>query len=70
MNNKQKISTDTKIDADELWRVAWTYIRTVVDTLREPFLILDEELRVISANRTFYAFFQVAPEETEKKTDL
>jgi PAS domain S-box-containing protein len=67
MNNKQNISTNAKIDADELWKVAWTYIRTVVDTLREPFLILDEELRVISANRTFYAFFQVTPEETEGK---
>jgi len=54
-----------RIDADELWRVAWTYIQTVVDTLREPFLILDEDLKVISANRTFYAFFQVTKEETE-----
>lgn len=54
-----------KIDADELWRVAWTYIQTVVDTLREPFLILDEDLKVISANRTFYTFFQVTKKETE-----
>lgn len=54
-----------RIDADELWNVAWTYIRSVVDTLREPFLILDEDLKVISANRTFYNFFQVTPEETE-----
>jgi PAS domain-containing protein len=56
-----------KIDADELWKVAWTYIQTVVDTLREPFLVLDENLQVISANKTFYAFFQVTPEETEDK---
>jgi PAS domain S-box-containing protein len=55
------------IDADEVWRVAWTYIQTVVDTVREPFLILDEHLKVISANRTFYAFFQVTKEETEGK---
>ena len=56
-----------KVDADELWKVAWTYIQTVVDTLREPFLILDEDLKVISANRTFYTFFQVTLEETEGK---
>jgi PAS domain S-box-containing protein len=56
-----------KIDADEIWRVAWTYIQTVVDTVREPFLILDENLLVVSANRTFYAFFQVTKEETEGK---
>jgi len=58
---------ENELNADELWEVAWTYIRTVVDTLREPFLILDENLNVISANKTFYAFFQVKPEETEGK---
>lgn len=56
-----------EVKADELWEVAWTYIKTVVDTLREPFLVLDEDLRVISANRTFYAFFQVADKDTEGK---
>lgn len=55
------------IDADKLWEVAWTYIRSVVDTLREPFLILDERLQVLSANKTFYAVFQVKPEDTEGK---
>jgi chemotaxis protein methyltransferase CheR len=53
------------IKADEIWEVAWTYIRTVVDTLREPFLILDENLRVLSANKTFYVVFQVTKKETE-----
>lgn len=56
-----------EIDADELWQVAWTYIKTVVDTLREPFLILNEDLEVISANKTFYNFFQAVSEETEGK---
>lgn len=55
------------INADEIWEVAWTYIRSVVDTLREPFLILNEQLEVLSANKTFYATFQVKPEETEGK---
>lgn len=55
------------VNADELWKVAWTYIRTVVDTLREPFLILDEDLRVLSANKIFYVIFQVNPKETEGK---
>lgn len=57
----------SKINADELWNIAWTYIRTVVDTLREPFIILDENLQVISANKTFYAFFQAMPEQVEGK---
>lgn len=53
-----------KNSADELWKVAWTYIKTVVDTLREPFLILDSDLRVVSANKTFYTSFQVKPKAT------
>ncbi len=40
------------------------FAEEVVDTLREAVLILDGELRVVSANRTFYGIFQVRPEDT------
>jgi PAS domain-containing protein len=39
--------------------------QNVVDTVREPLLILDATLRVRSANRAFYQTFHVSPEETE-----
>ncbi|MDO8451510.1 MAG: PAS domain-containing protein [bacterium] len=58
---------NNSLKADELWDIAWTYIKTVVDTLREPFLILDADLRVISGNKTFYKIFEVTEKETEKK---
>lgn len=64
---KSRGEEKSAVNADELWDVAWTYIRTVVDTLREPFIILDKDLKVLSANRTFYTIFQVTPEETEGK---
>lgn len=67
MKNKKNMKND-KINADELWGVAWTYIRTVVDTMREPFLILDKNLRVLSANKTFYLVFLTTAEETEGKS--
>ncbi len=41
--------------------------QTILDTLREPILILDVALRVKMANRPFYRTFQVKPEETENK---
>jgi signal transduction histidine kinase/DNA-binding response OmpR family regulator len=41
------------------------YAQDVVDTLREPLLILDASLRVHSANRAFYQTFGVVAEETE-----
>src|SRR5580704_10552975 len=42
-----------------------TYAQNIVDTVREPLLILDTTLRVQSANRAFYQAFQVSPAETE-----
>jgi two-component system CheB/CheR fusion protein len=41
--------------------------RGIVDTVREPLVVLDHNLRVMSANRMFYALFQSSPEETEHK---
>jgi len=43
------------------------YLRTFSDTAREPFLILDADLKVIGANDSFYKNFQVKKEETENK---
>ncbi len=40
------------------------YALNIVDTVREPLLILDATLRVKSANRAFYQTFQVSAEET------
>jgi two-component system CheB/CheR fusion protein len=40
------------------------YAESIVDTIREPLLVLDTGLRVVSANRSFYESFQVRPEET------
>ena len=41
------------------------YTESIVATVREPLVVLDAELRVVSANRSFYQNFQVTPEETE-----
>jgi transcriptional regulator with PAS, ATPase and Fis domain len=49
------------------WEESWTYIKTVVDVVREPVLILDKSFRVMAANESFYEMFQVEPEDTEKK---
>jgi two-component system, chemotaxis family, CheB/CheR fusion protein len=38
----------------------------IVETVREPLLVLDANLRVQSANRAFYQTFQATPAETEQ----
>ncbi len=52
---------------EKLWDRSWTYIKTVVDIVREPVLILDKDLKVMAANESFYKTFQVEPSDTEKK---
>jgi PAS domain S-box-containing protein len=37
----------------------------IVQTVREPLLVLDEGLRVVTANQAFYQAFEVIPQETE-----
>ena len=41
------------------------YAESIVETVREGLLVLDADLRVISANRSFYETFKVKPGETE-----
>src|SRR5437588_8113448 len=44
-----------------------TFSQNIVDTVREPLLMLDTTLRVRSANRAFYQTFHVSLEETENR---
>ncbi len=44
-----------------------TFAQNIVDTVREPLLMLDTTLRVHSANRAFYRTFHVTLEETENR---
>ena len=39
--------------------------QAIVDTVREPILVLDKDLRVIAASRSFYSAFKVGPEYTQ-----
>lgn len=43
---------------------ALAYADSIINTIREPLLVLDSNLRVVSTNRSFYTTFLVNPEET------
>lgn len=65
---KSKSSGTDKVDFfDHLWEKSWTYIKTVVDVLREQVLILDANLNVMAANESFYETFQVTRKNTENQ---
>lgn len=62
--SKELIGTDF---FDRLWERSWSYIKTVVDVVREPVLVLDKDFRVLVANEPFYKTFHVEPIDTESK---
>jgi two-component sensor histidine kinase len=41
--------------------------QAIVDTIREPLLVLDKNMRVLAASRSFYLTFKVAQDETEDR---
>lgn len=43
------------------------YAEAIVETVREPLVVLDGNLRVITANRSFYKIFHVTKKDTEQK---
>jgi two-component system CheB/CheR fusion protein len=61
------------VDVDALKRSAervqqaLEYASAIVETVVEPLLVLDSQLRIEKANRAFYEDFHVSPEETEGK---
>ena len=40
------------------------YAESIINTVREPLIELDQELKVVRANRSFYDVFKTKPEET------
>jgi two-component system CheB/CheR fusion protein len=43
------------------------YTEGIIDTIREPLIILDSDLQVQSANRAFHLFFRTTPAETKDR---
>ncbi|KAB2941501.1 MAG: PAS domain-containing protein [Candidatus Methanoperedens sp.] len=54
-------------ELQQMEKDARIYAQSIVNTVQESILVLDKDLRVISANPSFYDTFQVSPEETENK---
>ena len=48
-------------------QIARDYANNIVDTVRESLLILDKDMKVLSANQSFYKTFNTAVEKTVGK---
>ena len=62
------------IDIDQLKKTleqvrhARDYASAIVETVREPLVVLDPELRIETANRAFFQTFRTSPEESLKRS--
>ncbi|MBW2306805.1 MAG: HAMP domain-containing protein [Deltaproteobacteria bacterium] len=64
-NEELRRENAERVRAERALQNAREDAESIVDTLREPLVVLDADLRVISANRSFYRTFKAIPEETE-----
>ncbi len=62
----QQEMTDRK-RAERAVQETLEYAESIVETVREPLVVLDTDLRVISVNPSFYQTFKVSPEDTKGK---
>jgi len=60
MENTRKELEVIKKSADETSE----FVESVINTVREPLIVLDQDLRVVKVSRSFYEFFKVTPEDT------
>jgi len=60
LEKARKELADVKLSQDE----AYEYSESIINTVREPLIILNQDLRVVTASRSFYEVFQVNPTET------
>jgi len=51
--------------AEQAVQEAREYAESIVETVREPLVVLDTNLRVISVNHSFYQTFKVTPKDTK-----
>jgi len=55
----------TEAKRNERLQASRVLAESIVDAVREPFLVLDDGLRVVRANRAYYRAFREEPGETE-----
>ena len=53
--------------AEVVLREAQAYFESIVQTVREPLVVLDREFRVVSANEAFYETFAITPADAERR---
>ncbi len=54
-------------ETENILQESLSYSNSILETIKDPFIILDKDLRTVSANNSFYTTFKVTQKETENK---
>jgi PAS domain S-box-containing protein len=68
MTSKLEIELTERKKSEQIAKAACAYAEKIVDAMREPLIVLDTDLKVISANSAFYKNFKIEPNETEGRS--
>lgn len=64
--NEELTTTNQELQTrNELLNESYQYSDAILANIHEPLLVLDKDLRVVSASKSFYKKFTFTPEETE-----
>jgi len=66
-NEELLVVNQEMITLNDQVKIARDYSEAIVSTTREPLLVLDQSMRIKTANRSFYEIFRTIPRETEGK---
>ncbi len=66
VQQRKSAQADIQVSKDEVHeaRESTEYAESIIDTIREPLIALDGDLRVVSVSRSFYDVFKTNPGET------
>ncbi|MEO6932041.1 MAG: ATP-binding protein, partial [Chitinophagaceae bacterium] len=68
-SNEELIVVNQELyDRNEQLNISRKYAESIVTTIREPLLILDEKLQVKSANKSFYKKFTISEDDSKGKS--
>lgn len=68
MMTKKKKAVMPADFVERAWNESMTHVKTVVDMVSEPFLMLDMDLSVIAANDAYYRMFKYVRKDVEGKS--
>jgi two-component system CheB/CheR fusion protein len=64
--NEELITTNQELQTrNDLLNESYNYSEAIIQTIHEPMLILDKELRIKSASKSFYKNFHIEEKDTE-----